>query len=366
MSWFDAFDDQQNFPKICPSVVVRDECDISISVTTQSANSIVFRWNLWNQSKSSITNQQDKFVGNKNEPHLLGLLASSGESWAKQPAASEVFSRAARVTGCQGTQGIQGEALAMARWPITEIAYLNHQSVSTSVKYCKMMKQIEHWIENDEHGGYSGPQCRSFAFERSKSQDGFKWDWPSFEGQRLDSSEAFSKWGIPNKCLWAGGTSCPFNTLLPLCSCEWPLMFPRKWNNVRTAEGIRAPDVDLFPVVWRVEDTLAPHRLNACKDETQNGDRWHAHIVVKVKPGFAIALQLVLRLLPGGLLSLGPPCASFTWMNIATSKRSTASPYGDTSSAGTADPGPWVCPSPWWKVVYKMIGTPSLRLSRKT
>ena len=35
-----------------------------------------------------------------------------------------------------------------------------------------------------------------------------------------------------------------------------------------------------------------------------------------------------LRLVPGGILTLGPPCGSFVWINRATSGRSSTSPYG--------------------------------------
>ena len=35
-----------------------------------------------------------------------------------------------------------------------------------------------------------------------------------------------------------------------------------------------------------------------------------------------------LRLVPGAILTLGPPCGSFVWINRATSGRSSTSPYG--------------------------------------
>ena len=45
--------------------------------------------------------------------------------------------------------------------------------------------------------------------------------------------------------------------------------------------------------------------------------------------GFALALRLVLRIRVGGLLSLGPPCGSFTWINLFTHKRNPSQPFGD-------------------------------------
>lgn len=45
--------------------------------------------------------------------------------------------------------------------------------------------------------------------------------------------------------------------------------------------------------------------------------------------GFCIALRMVLRLVPGGVLSMGPPCGSFVWVNLATSGRSESNPYGN-------------------------------------
>ena len=42
-----------------------------------------------------------------------------------------------------------------------------------------------------------------------------------------------------------------------------------------------------------------------------------------------MALRLVLRLRPGALLSLGPPCGSFVWCNLATSLRTVLRPLGN-------------------------------------
>jgi len=40
-----------------------------------------------------------------------------------------------------------------------------------------------------------------------------------------------------------------------------------------------------------------------------------------------------LRLEPGALLTLGPPCGSFVWLNLATSGRSEESPFGNEDRA---------------------------------
>ena len=61
---------------------------------------------------------------------------------------------------------------------------------------------------------------------------------------------------------------------------------------------------------------------------------WPAFTIVTtvtLRTGFALALQLVLRLCPGALMSLGPPCCSYSWLNMGTSKRSVDNPYGDVS-----------------------------------
>lgn len=49
----------------------------------------------------------------------------------------------------------------------------------------------------------------------------------------------------------------------------------------------------------------------------------------QLRLGFVLALRLVLRLRPGGILSMGPPCGSFIWCNLATSLRSLLNPLGN-------------------------------------
>ena len=41
------------------------------------------------------------------------------------------------------------------------------------------------------------------------------------------------------------------------------------------------------------------------------------------------ALQFALRVVPNGLACLGPPCSSWTWVNMATSGRSETDPAGN-------------------------------------
>lgn len=51
------------------------------------------------------------------------------------------------------------------------------------------------------------------------------------------------------------------------------------------------------------------------------------HVISRL--GFFVALRFVLRLRPGGILSLGPPCGSFIWCNLGTSQRTEESPLGN-------------------------------------
>ncbi len=53
--------------------------------------------------------------------------------------------------------------------------------------------------------------------------------------------------------------------------------------------------------------------------------------IFSTRYGFAMALLAILKLRRGGLLVLGPPCGSFVWVNLATSKRSVLNPFGDSS-----------------------------------
>ena len=45
------------------------------------------------------------------------------------------------------------------------------------------------------------------------------------------------------------------------------------------------------------------------------------------------AVLRVLRLAPDAVMSMGPPCSSYVYLNAGSSKRSRTRPYGDTSKA---------------------------------
>ena len=47
-----------------------------------------------------------------------------------------------------------------------------------------------------------------------------------------------------------------------------------------------------------------------------------------LRQGFLKSIQLVLKLQEGGLATAGPPCGSFVFVNLGTSRRSRARPFG--------------------------------------
>ena len=47
-----------------------------------------------------------------------------------------------------------------------------------------------------------------------------------------------------------------------------------------------------------------------------------------LRQGFLKSIQLILKLQEGGLATAGPPCGSFVFVNLGTSKRSRARPFG--------------------------------------
>lgn len=61
----------------------------------------------------------------------------------------------------------------------------------------------------------------------------------------------------------------------------------------------------------------------------------YMHVALPAVPrsGFCKFIQVILRLVPLGLLLGGPPCGSFTFINRHTSKRSKRRPLGDTGKA---------------------------------
>lgn len=48
-----------------------------------------------------------------------------------------------------------------------------------------------------------------------------------------------------------------------------------------------------------------------------------------LRQGFGQAVLGVLRLRPDAVMTCGPPCGSFIWINSGTHQRSADSPYGD-------------------------------------
>jgi len=53
--------------------------------------------------------------------------------------------------------------------------------------------------------------------------------------------------------------------------------------------------------------------------------------LLDLRLGFKTAMALTLRLRPGSLLCLGPPCSFFIFINLGTSCRTEQEPYGDRS-----------------------------------
>ena len=51
----------------------------------------------------------------------------------------------------------------------------------------------------------------------------------------------------------------------------------------------------------------------------------------KLRPGFYQAVLGCLRVRAGGLMTLGPPCGSYVWINSNTHGRSRDEPFGDES-----------------------------------
>ena len=49
--------------------------------------------------------------------------------------------------------------------------------------------------------------------------------------------------------------------------------------------------------------------------------------------GFLKAIQLILRTQEGGLITAGPPCSSFVFLNMGTSLRSKTRPLGNSRRA---------------------------------
>ena len=89
------------------------------------------------------------------------------------------------------------------------------------------------------------------------------------------------------------------------CTCE-PVRQPKSWPQTLPKEG--NDHVGLFRI-----SLLVMHAI--------------------LRSGFCKFLQVILRLVPLGVLVAGPPCSSFVWVNKATSKRSRARPLGDSTKS---------------------------------
>jgi hypothetical protein len=49
----------------------------------------------------------------------------------------------------------------------------------------------------------------------------------------------------------------------------------------------------------------------------------------ETRPGFLVAILMVLQVREDGLILAGLPCSSYVFMNLGTSKRSLLNPFGD-------------------------------------
>ena len=62
-----------------------------------------------------------------------------------------------------------------------------------------------------------------------------------------------------------------------------------------------------------------------------------------LRSGFLRAILMTLRLKQDGLLTAGCPCSSFVFVNLATSARSSTSPYGEESMGYVFDANHIAC-----------------------
>ncbi|CAK8993448.1 unnamed protein product [Durusdinium trenchii] len=89
-------------------------------------------------------------------------------------------------------------------------------------------------------------------------------------------------------------------------------------------------DVECFDCFAGKGAVGSAFRLNGCKTVSQDLEMGPAHDLAST-PGFLRAILNVLRCVPDGVLVMGPPCGSFVFMNLGTSRRSEHRPYGDES-----------------------------------
>lgn len=71
--------------------------------------------------------------------------------------------------------------------------------------------------------------------------------------------------------------------------------------------------------------TTSRHRLGPNASSMSNNFWYHWP---GLRSGFAFAVLQTLRLKPDGLMSMGPPCSSYVWINAATHGRTKERPFG--------------------------------------
>lgn len=87
---------------------------------------------------------------------------------------------------------------------------------------------------------------------------------------------------------------------------------------------------------WHLSATIVSHHLTNQIPKPRMSQKFlppspGTHSVLR--GGFLKYLETVLRLRPSAVLFGGPPCGSFTWVNRATSRRSSRAPLGDGKKA---------------------------------
>ena len=138
---------------------------------------------------------------------------------------------------------------------------------------------------------------------------------------------------------------------------NWKMICPAKMNMIcpptcgllpRTCSGHLSMSAAMPSMTWQPRPELISILLtemihaqkDPCCETSPNLIESESDFLKKNIPhtwllrlGFMLAIRLVLRLRPRGLLSLGPPCGSFVWVNLATSLRTLSEPYGDVTKS---------------------------------
>lgn len=79
-------------------------------------------------------------------------------------------------------------------------------------------------------------------------------------------------------------------------------------------------DIESRPATNDITSTFGPCKLSLANPGSP---------LSVLRPGFCQAILGTLRVAAGGVLTLGPPCGSFVWVNRSTSQRSPSRPYGN-------------------------------------